>query len=142
MMLLMWRPEYAVGNGELDLQHQRLIEIVNELDMALRRGDSAHRLEAALHELIRFAKIHFATEERYMEASRFPGYSMHRQQHEALAREVARLAADVRSGRISLSLRIAAILSEWLEEHIRVSDQLYAKHCRWLRAMGPQLAAH
>lgn len=141
MRHLMWRPEFAVGNRELDLQHQRLMEKVNELHRALIAGESALLLDAPLRELVRLAKTHFATEERYMQAARFPGYGEHRQQHEALARHMSQLAADVRAGRIAISVRISKLLSQWLEDHIRVADQVYAKHCRRLQSLGPQLAA-
>jgi hemerythrin len=141
MPLLTWKPEFRVGNRELDLQHQRLMEILNEVRLALSEGKSTATLDAPLRELIRIAKAHFATEERYMQAARFPGYGEHRQQHEALARQMSELAADVRAGRTGISVRICKLLSQWLEQHIRITDQVYAKHCRQLQALGPQLAA-
>ena len=103
-------------------------------------GKGAEVLHPVLDQLLKYTKSHFAAEERYMQGARFPGFAAHKQEHEALTNQVEDF-IDVRNEKIALSLRISKFLKQWLDQHILGSDRVYAKHCRTLKAVAPQLAA-
>jgi hemerythrin len=141
MPLIVWKPEYAVGNRELDAQHQTLMNLINELHEGMLHGKGAEVLHTVLDQLVRYTKSHFAAEEHYMREARYPGLAAHHQEHEALTKQVELFIVDIRSGKLALSLQISKFLKDWLDHHILGSDQLYVRHCRMLRTAGPQLVA-
>jgi hemerythrin len=116
------------------------MDLINELHEGMLHGKGTELLHPVLDQLMMYTKSHFATEERYMQANRFPGYAAHLQEHEVLSKQVEQFITDIRSGKLALSLRISKFLKQWLDHHILGSDQLYAKHCRAVKAVGPQFA--
>ena len=73
----------------LDQQHKQLIETVNELDQALRRGEGNAALDSVLDKLVEYALVHFAAEESLMQERDFPGLYTHRTQHEEFRKKLA-----------------------------------------------------
>ena len=141
MPLIVWKPEYSVANRELDGQHQKLMDLINELHEGMLHGKGALMLQPVLDQLIRYTKSHFKAEEQYMQAAGFPQFASHKHQHEKLTREVEQFIADVRSGKLTLSLQISQFLKQWLDQHILGSDQQYVRHRRATKTFGPQVFA-
>ena len=57
-----------IGVPEIDNEHQRLFELIGEVDAALKADvDSVSTALALLNELKQYAVTHFAHEEAYME---------------------------------------------------------------------------
>jgi hemerythrin len=139
MPLIVWKPEYAVGDRDLDAQHRKLIDLINELHEGMLHGKGAQVLQPVLAELVRYTKSHFANEERYMQAAGFPGFAAHKEQHTSLTKQVEGFVADVQNGKLALSLQISEFLKQWLDQHILGTDQVYVKHCQSLKAAGPQM---
>ena len=67
-----WTEAYRVNMAVLDQQHQQLMETVNELDQALRKGEGKAALDPVLDKLVEYALVHFAAEESLMELHKFP----------------------------------------------------------------------
>ena len=141
MPLIVWKAEYSVENRDLDAQHQKLMDLINELHEGMLQGKGALVLQPVLDRLISYTKNHFKAEEQYMQAAGFPHSLAHKQQHEKLTQEVAQFITDVRSGKLTLSLQISQFLKQWLDRHILGSDQQYVRHCRATKSLGAQALA-
>ena len=63
MSLIEWTYDFEVYNDEIDDQHKKIIELYNELYMAMSKGDAQSVLSTILAELISYSKYHFETEE-------------------------------------------------------------------------------
>jgi hemerythrin len=130
MALLTWKTEYTVGNRDIDAQHRYLIELVNELHDRMSNGERADTLEPLLSALIRFITVHFATEERHMQACRFHGYTRQRLENEALAEQLNRFVSDFRARKDAAALQLSTFLKYSMHDHMSVANQAYARHWR------------
>jgi hemerythrin len=122
-MPLEWTQDLAVGIRQIDLQHQELIGIINELEQAQREPAQARALEEVLPRLSSYVLFHFGTEEAMM--GRLPGpppqVAKHIQEHQRFAGEVAAL----RERKPSPAELAAFVdyLKRWIVEHIMKTDR-------------------
>ena len=66
MMKLEWKATYSVGVKQLDEQHEKLLQLINDLSSE-NPDNSIKRCFAILNELINYAQLHFSTEEALLE---------------------------------------------------------------------------
>jgi len=124
-MPLEWNQTLATGVRQIDLQHQELIGLINELEAAQDQGPDA--VAEVLPRLSAYVLFHFGTEESLMDG--LPGrpahVAKHQQEHRAFAAEVAAL----RAGNPSTAELAAFVdyLKRWIVEHIMKTDQDLAK---------------
>lgn len=62
-MRLVWNEALRIGIQEIDLQHQELIDIINELDAASEEGHAADEINQGIARLFAYVFFHFETEE-------------------------------------------------------------------------------
>jgi len=129
-MPLMWSTSLETGIREIDLQHQELVEIGNELERCVRSGDVAGAAAAVLPRLGTYVLFHFGTEERL--AAGVPGAAAHLAAHVAEHQEFARRVAALREAppRAEEMLAFVAYLHEWLAAHIGKADRELAAQIR------------
>jgi hemerythrin-like metal-binding protein/PAS domain S-box-containing protein len=127
----LWTPDLATGSEEIDLQHRELLDWIAALEGAARGGQLA-QAEEALRFLERYAAEHFATEERHMASTGYPGMASHQALHAAFTVELGRRKAEFLANRsqASLLLGLAEWLADWLREHVRGADAEMARHLR------------
>jgi len=130
MSLFVWNDSYSVGSAEIDEQHQKLFHIADELHRAMleRRGKEA--LNGLLQRLVAYTRHHFACEERAMRDHAYPGYLQHRMEHEKLTGQVLEFQNKVTRGQATVTIEIMTFLSDWLRNHIQLSDQKLGKHMK------------
>lgn len=129
--------------------HRREIGLVNDVAAALdaRAGVGVGALPAALEPVVeRLALLavqmreHFLHEEAAMRVSRFPGYAVHRAEHDRVLAQMDREARAFRDD--GDAARLARYLFEglpaWYRGHVRAMDAEAARH---LAAMGGDEAA-
>jgi len=126
-MLIEWSDELSVGIQEIDEQHKVLVNLVNEMDEAIRDHHGREGSLRILGRLVDYTKIHFAVEESLMRIFEYPGYNEHKAQHEELLQEVADLQEKIKGGG-SISFQLLHFLKMWLTQHIMDSDKEYSPH--------------
>ncbi len=112
-----WSVAHEVGVPEMDAQHARLAELLNELAVALHNGEN-HR--TPFGEFVRYAAFHFAAEERLMALASYADTAAHCDIHRRLLADVSCLALDGEGVSVSLILRY---LQEWLFRHVDGADR-------------------
>lgn len=126
-MPLIWNNTLATGVRQIDLQHQELIEMINELEWAHAAGREADALDDILPRLAAYVLFHFGTEEALMPtAAAYPKAEEHRRQHQEFADQVAAL-----RNRPVAAIELDPLidyLKRWLIEHIMKTDQDLARH--------------
>jgi len=70
-MALAWSEELSVGNAMIDSEHQNLIDMVNNVDRAIRARDSS-ALPQAFEQLEECLCAHFINEEKMAQAIKYP----------------------------------------------------------------------
>jgi hemerythrin-like metal-binding protein len=78
-----------------------------------------------LKDLENYTIIHFATEEKMMKNSNYPGLSFHKEEHQKFIETVSDYQKRFKNGRLLLSLEVTGFIKNWITEHIMKTDQLY-----------------
>ena len=118
-----WSKILAVGVEEIDDDHRKLVGIFNELNRAVRAGESADYRAATLTELINCTVWHFSHEDRLMLKHRYPGIDQHRQAHRELIAAAQELQAKLAQADAAVANAEIEYLERWLTEHILTADQ-------------------
>jgi len=129
MPLMTWTDKLSVGVGVLDDDHKRLVGMLNELYDAMQAGHGRDSLGRILDGLVHYTKVHFGREEKFFAQTTYPAAIAHKQQHDALTRQVMDVQQKYASGATAtLSLDVMHFLRNWLVQHIQGSDQKYRAH--------------
>lgn len=125
-MVILWTSAMETGIRQMDVQHQELVHMINEMEAAHAGGQSATALDALLPRLTIYALFHFGEEEALLaqvaEGTAFAEH--HLQEHRSFGDEVQRLIAS-RALQTDHDLAEVLILylSDWLVLHISGTDQ-------------------
>jgi len=119
-----WRDSYSVGVEQIDRQHKYLLSLINRIQVATGEFDSQAIVEIVL-DMQAYARFHFADEENLMEQLGFPGLADHRKIHEGFLEKADLFLDDLESAPVATVSEIARFLSDWLINHIMVTDAQY-----------------
>ena len=122
-----WNDELQLGISDVDLQHQKLVYLVNELHDAASFGKASEALDRVLASLIQYTQIHFAAEERLLDANGYPDLPQHRAEHEKLTVRLIDIRTKLHSGRLELTPPVMTFLDDWLVKHIIGMDKNYVE---------------
>ncbi len=122
-MALQWTEALALGVPEIDRQHQELFRRVESLVEAVLHKDRTEvvRLVAFLDE---YVIAHFGAEEELMRSRRYPGYAVHKAEHDRFLADLSELDRDLRATGPTqrLTTRIHRQVCDWLRDHIYLTD--------------------
>lgn len=124
MSTLKWEPSLSVGVEEMDLEHQKLISLMDSLyQLDSQNADFAKIVECFLA-LKEFTEKHFRDEEAFMKSIDYPDFSTHQLIHQTLLRQIEELEKEAVSEQ-KLPNRTFAFLNMWLKAHIKGIDMKY-----------------
>lgn len=129
MVTIHWLSRYETGIPEIDAQHHRLFEVVNELIDAFRRGESNSQVAKVIDYLLSYTNEHSRTEEDWMERLHFPGLEEHRQEHQDFLNRILELKWRFDSGE-RMAMDVTVLLADWLEYHVNAGDRVFAEYSR------------
>jgi len=121
---MVWEEKWAIGDKLVDLQHQELLKLLNELLFACTDETMVDYIPNALNFLVQYTVTHFDDEEALQKECGFPYYEEHKKMHEDLKVTVGKLVAKYKKSGSSLELRddLNNVLVTWLANHIEVED--------------------
>ncbi len=125
MALIQWDDNLSVGVTEIDGQHQKLVNMINALNDAMRDGKGKEILGRLVNALTAYAATHFATEERYFDQFGYADADAHKAEHRDFVKKVSEFKDGFEQGKLGLSVQIMSFLSDWLQRHIKQSDKKY-----------------
>jgi hemerythrin len=125
MSLITWNDSYNINIKEIDRQHMKLVQIINDLNDAMREGKANDVLAKLLRELVSYTKTHFSNEEGYLDRYGYPDVKAHKLQHIAFVDKISGFSDDFESGRLGVSIEIMKFLKDWLLKHIKGTDMKY-----------------
>ena len=127
MALIKWDESFSVNVREIDQQHQKLVDMINEFYGHVGK-DSGQAFRSLLKSLVEYTQYHFATEERYFAKFAYPDSKTHTDVHRQFTEKVLDVKNRLESGKIVLSIEITTFLKDWLTTHIKGSDKAYGKY--------------
>jgi hemerythrin len=126
MALIQWDSGFSVEVAEIDKQHQKLFDMINELYDAIGKGRGRNMLGKTFHDLITYAGTHFETEERYFLQFQYPAYEEHLKEHAEFVNKVVAFRDQFDGGSFTITVEVAHFLKDWLVLHIQGTDRRYA----------------
>lgn len=130
MEAFQWKPCFITGLTDVDEQHHRLVDVINQFGSLVMQegGASSQDIETVFAELAEYARYHFSEEEALMVTMGVDErYREHHQHiHAKFLDEVAQLHASVTTNRAAAQ-SLLQFLTHWLAYHILGSDQFMAK---------------
>jgi len=126
MPLITWNNNLSVNVKGLDLQHQKLINSINQLHDAMTKGQSNQQLSGILNDLIVYTKTHFKSEEDLFVKYNYPEKQKHKEAHDGFVNKIEEFKTNFNEGKTSLSLDLMSFLNKWLIEHIKKMDKSYS----------------
>jgi hemerythrin len=126
MPLIEWSEKLSVGIESIDLQHRKLIEIINSLDDALGNGNAIEVMDRIFRNLLIYTENHFEYEEKLFRQYGYSAQADHKISHQRLTDQVLTLQARAASGQEPIGDELLAFLKLWLTEHIIKEDMAYA----------------
>lgn len=130
MALFTWKIEYSVGVNTFDAHHRMLIELMNIVHDAVAVGKHQSVMGKILRELNDYTNYHFESEERLMQAHRYPEYSQHKLQHDSFVAKVRECISKYKDGSLNLILELLNFLTNWLKTHIMDADKKITQFLR------------
>ncbi len=125
-----WNENFSTGIEEIDVQHKRLIELLNILVSHLAFQSEAPALNKVFEELKDYTAVHFSTEERIWHRyfNNDAWESWHQDAHHDFVAKVIELKEKESSETSDQVIEeIVSFLTHWLALHIIESDKRMAK---------------
>ena len=132
--LVTWSPTFSVGVQIIDDQHKGLFNLVNDLFNHVSGNEQEEReyFNKVIQQAVKYVKIHFATEERIMTTTKYPGYANHKREHDSFVMTVVEKVQDFEAGRRLTLTSFTKFLKEWILTHIAVMDKQYINYFKGL----------
>jgi len=145
MDAFLWDPRFETHLEEVDGQHHRLVDLINAFSSRLgEQGELDPASLGSLHaDLVAYARYHFDTEEKLMDAEGLDRryVERHRQEHQDFCRHVDAGLAGPGAPPAVAAGKLLEYLVHWLTYHILGSDQSMARQIAALRlGTGPAQA--
>lgn len=122
---------HLTGDPELDRQHQELVDMLNQLNDAVRNNEPQQAVGRMFDDMIAYAASHFAVEERMMEECGYPDAASHKDEHKRLMLEAHYLKEQLAQGG---ELLVLQSIKDWLLAHTANVDKPFAvyfnSHCK------------
>lgn len=132
-----WTAAFLTGIDEVDQQHKRLVDMINQLGAMLLSGEQASTATAneLFAQLVDYTSYHFREEEGLMEELALdPRHvDFHRAEHAKFVAEVIRMRESVVDQSSGGLAPVLAFLVHWLAYHILGVDQSMARQVAMIR---------
>ena len=124
---IVWNENYSVGHEAIDVDHQRIISIINDLYTAIENLSVPQELKGLLGRLVEYTESHFLREERLMEKYLFPDLPRHKLVHDRMIQKTKDLCRRdlYQENRDDIATDALAFLKDWWLNHIVVMDSQY-----------------
>lgn len=121
-----WDDSFSVGIEELDAQHRKLLDLINEIgDLADAQNPAKSAAFGALNGMIRYAEKHFRTEEAYFDKYSYPEHRQQEEEHEGFVESVFSMAQELDNESPLSWGAMILYLEDWYTEHVLGNDQGY-----------------
>ena len=123
--LFVWNRKLVTGLTDIDQQHLKLVQLINDLHRAMKSRVGAAESGRILRELAEYTVYHFDFEEKMFARHGYPGTEDHKKIHVKLVGKVTGYQQDFESGKAGLSMELMDFLCDWLRDHILKTDMGY-----------------
>jgi len=121
---IVWHESFLLGDTLVDMQHQEIFALVNNLVRTCEDGSNTEKLGETLNFLADYAVRHFIDEEALLLKHNYPEYAKHSTMHKGFKATVDELVQRFKEGgaSVALSNKINNFAVRWLINHIQKED--------------------
>lgn len=125
--LFTWTKENSVGITEIDVQHQRIFTIINNLADSISNNKAQAEIDKILAQLVEYSTVHFGTEERYFKMFNYIYIDDHVAKHHMYNDKVSEFYEKKKNPnqKQTLPYEIINFLKDWWINHINIEDKKY-----------------
>ena len=121
-MFITWAPKFNTGIHEIDSQHKRLVDIINELYDARHSQSPQAVLNVILSRLVDYADYHFIFEEALLSRLNYPELEEHMAEHQQFRNQIKEILGHQNKELFVIEDMLMEFLESWLINHILVED--------------------
>lgn len=137
---IVWNSAWNIGQAEIDEQHQRWVELFNQLERAFLSStestDMTQVQKGIFEQILDYTRFHFACEEKAMQAAAWPGIPAHWRFHKEFDRIIYEKYREFEKGELVLNSELLALMKGWLLRHIQVEDLKFGEYLRQEKNKG------
>ena len=127
MSLITWDDSLKIGLVEIDTQHKRLVDLLNELFDAMQAGKSKEIIGRVIIELSNYTITHFSNEEKYFKQFGYVDMEEHMLAHKSFINKIKGFRDEFQAGNTSVSTDMMRYLKDWIVKHINGTDKKYVE---------------
>jgi len=124
-LLVIWKPEYELGIPIVDEHHRGILSAINSLFYGIQNKHGDDMLRPVIGMVKEYTRIHFNTEEMFLEQCNFPELEHHMVLHRELIQKLEKF--DQKSSWERDPYEFLAFLKEWWIDHICKKDKEFHK---------------
>jgi len=125
MEFVEWKESYNVGVKEIDIQHRGLFDLVNKLTKTNDYDPEGRYFLLTFIEFIDYARLHFNTEERYMQEASYSRFEEHKQAHIDFLAIMKSYLEKLEKKQRNMENEILDYIKKWYSSHILGFDRDY-----------------
>jgi len=126
-----WDNKYSIGVPEIDKQHKRLMEILNDTIKHSNgvKIDERKYFNKTKNKAVKYLKKHFETEEKILSKTNYEKLEEHKAEHKKFLDEIIKTNEEIDKNIREVNLFIStAYIKEWLLNHIKNFDKKADKY--------------
>ena len=120
----LWNDDYSVGIDEIDDQHKKIFSMLNNLYDAFMLNKHHEMINDIINEMVDYSIYHFKTEEKYFEKFQYTDRVDHIFEHKQFIEAANNFKKKSNS---TITFKVINFLTDWLKNHVMVSDKGYVK---------------
>lgn len=131
-MAIGWKQDLQAGDPRIDSHNRELIDRLDRLIETASRAADRIEVRRAFDSFAESVQAQFALEDQLMASSGFVSVDAHRREHERFVKRfpVLHEAIELHGPSLELTMKINAMLVDWLTGHIRRFDTVLGTHLR------------
>jgi hemerythrin len=133
-MPIIWESKLNTGIEVIDAQHQRIVDYINDLEIAKTKGDK-RMVTDVIEQLIDYTQSHFGFEESMLEDAGYKFLKPHKKVHELFIKRVTEFTMRAAKGE-DIADELHSVLTKWLLNHIANEDRDYAEAVKQMVGEG------
>lgn len=128
-VFLPWNEGLSVGVDRIDTQHRRLVDMINDLYLAVHGDRGREAIGGIFAGLKEYVVKHFRDEEGMMRSIGYDDLENHREIHKTIVAQAKSLESRWHAAEPGVELEALSFFKEWLVNHIMKVDKRYSAPC-------------
>ena len=123
MPVLVWSDKYSINVAEIDAQHKKLLEHVNNLHAGVEAQIDKEDLRQLVLDLVEYTRFHFSEEEKLMKQHGMEHIKKHHKEHKLLLKYLQQIVEAISEGKRPAFYSEYDVSNDWFLAHILGFDK-------------------